>query len=242
MIGRLLTSVASTTVLVLLPVVARAVVDVSANMLRIVGQSASSESEAAKEVLALEDQMDALLRSNSAERTALWAEETTSTTTVLCLTRPGSPHVPPAQSSAAYAADNPFVGTWKLNLSKSRITSPDGIQPVPLVKSIVTYVLDENQVKVTDDDTFTDGHSIHMEWLGNFDGKDYPVTGDPTADTWSYKKLNDHTLILTTKRDGTILATRRVTVSADGKTRTLTGTRAEANGKKATVVAVYDKE
>jgi carboxymethylenebutenolidase len=153
-----------------------------------------------------------------------------------------TPIVPPAPSSAAYAADNPFVGTWKLNLTKSRISSPDGIRPLPLVKSIVTYKLVRNEVQIVDDDTFTDDHSIHMEWIGKFDGKDYPVTGDPNADSWSFEEIDGHTLGLTTKKNGKEIATRRVTVSADGKTRILTGTRADASGKTIAVTAVYEKE
>jgi predicted nucleic acid-binding protein len=145
-------------------------------------------------------------------------------------------------AAAANADDNPFMGTWKLNLLKSKILNQDGIRRVPLTKSTVTYELVRNQVKVTDDDTFTDGHSMHMEWIGKFDGKDYPVTGDPTADTWSYKKLNDHTLIFTTKKDGKIQAIRHMTVSADGKTRTSTGTRTDASGKTASVTAIYEKD
>ena len=91
------------------------------------------------------------------------------------------------------------------------------------------------------DDSFTDGHSVHMVWRGRFDGKDYPVASDPTAGSWSFKQIDSHTLILTTKKDGSVLATRRVTVSADGRTRTMTGTRTEKDGAKGSVTAVYER-
>ena len=39
-----------------------------------------------------------------------------------------------------------------------------------------------DSVKVTTDGTDRDGKPVHGEWTGKFDGKDYPVTGDPTTD------------------------------------------------------------
>ena len=62
------------------------------------------------------------------------------------------------------------------------------------------------------------------------------------ADTWSYNKLDEHTLVFTTKKNSEILATRRMTVSADGKTRTNTGARADANGKTTSITAIYEKQ
>ena len=147
-----------------------------------------------------------------------------------------------AQEAPTTGDDNPFMGTWKLNLVKSKIVGPEGARPLPITKSVVTFEPAGEQVKVIDDDTFADGHSIHMEWSGKLDGEDYPVTGDSNADTWSYKKINDRTLILTTKSDGKVQATREITVSADGKTRTVTGIRMDTNGRKASITAVYEKE
>lgn len=145
-------------------------------------------------------------------------------------------------SNSAAPPQNPFVGKWKLNLTKSKIAGPDGIRSVPLAKSIVTYEAIGDQMKISDDDTDTNGQSVHMEWTGKFDGKDYPVSGDASADSWSFEEIDDHTLVLTTKKDGKVMASRRATVSADGRTRTLTGTRTDGNGKIITVTAVYEKE
>jgi hypothetical protein len=46
-------------------------------------------------------------------------------------------------------------------------------------------------VKVTVDGTDGEGKALHSEWTGKYDGKDYPVTGDPISDARSYKKIND---------------------------------------------------
>jgi hypothetical protein len=91
------------------------------------------------------------------------------------------------------------------------------------------------------DGTDKDGKSTHNEWTGKFDGKDYPVTGDPTSDMRSYKKIDDHTLKITLKKDGKVTVTGRIVVSADGKSRTITTHEAGAEGKKLKNKVVYDK-
>ena len=54
------------------------------------------------------------------------------------------------------------------------------------------------------DGTDAEGKPTHNEWTGKFDGKDYPLTGDPSADTRSYKVVNDNTTDLTNKKDGKV--------------------------------------
>ena len=72
---------------------------------------------------------------------------------------------------------------------------------------------------VTTDGVDADGKPIHAEWKGKFNGKDYEVTGDPTADMRSYTKVNDQTLDMTAKKNGQVVATGRIVVTADGKSR-----------------------
>src|SRR5215471_3520260 len=76
-------------------------------------------------------------------------------------------------AAVCFAAD-PQMGTWKLNEAKSKF-SPG----VPKLHTVVYETAGDN-VKVTVDGTDKDGKSTHNEWTGKFDGKDYPVTGDPT--------------------------------------------------------------
>ena len=139
-------------------------------------------------------------------------------------------------AAVCYAADNPNMGTWKLNEAKSKIGAG------ATKNSTVVYEAAGDSTKVTVDGTNADGTPAHSEWTGKFDGKDYPVTGDPTADTRSYKQVNDHTLALTNKKGGKVVMTARIVVSADGKSRTVTGSGTNAEGKKVSSVSVYDKQ
>jgi hypothetical protein len=139
-----------------------------------------------------------------------------------------------AAGAFCLGADDPMLGTWKLNEAKSKIT------PGAPKNTTVVYAAAGDQIKVTVDGTDADGKSSHSEWTGKFDGKDYPVTGDATADMRSYKK-DGKDLELTNKKDGKVTATGKVVVSADGKTRTVTISWTDAKGAKMTSTAVYDK-
>jgi hypothetical protein len=135
-----------------------------------------------------------------------------------------------------FAADNPNMGTWKLNEAKSKI-------PAGMTKnSTVVYEAAGDDIKVTVDGTDAAGSASHNEWTGKFDGKDYPLTGDPSADTRAYKKIGARTLELINKKDGKVTTSGRIVVSADGKTRTVTVSGTDSNGKNFKMTSVYDKQ
>jgi hypothetical protein len=138
-------------------------------------------------------------------------------------------------AAVCFAAD-PQMGTWKLNEAKSKIGAGS-----PKLTTVV-YEAAGDSVKVTVDGTDSDGKQLHNEWTGKYDGKEYPVTGDPNTDTRSYKKVNDHTLAFTNKKGDKVTISGRGVVSADGKTRTVTITGTDSKGKKFTSTAVYDKQ
>ncbi len=133
-------------------------------------------------------------------------------------------------------ADDAAMGTWKLNESKSKFG------PNSTKNSKVVYEAAGDSVKVTVDGTDPSGGAMHNEWTGKFDGKDYPVTGEPNYDTRSYKKVNATTLSMTLKKGGKVVGTGKIVLSADGKSRTVTTNVTMPDGKKATTTAVYDKE
>jgi hypothetical protein len=140
-------------------------------------------------------------------------------------------------AGALYAAD-PMMGTWKLNQSKSKLTRGTAMN----TKVVYDDHLIRNKVTVTTDGVDAEGRPAHGEWKGKFNGKDYEVTGDPTADTRAYTKVNDQTLDMIGKKGGKVVTQGRIVVSADGKTRVVTLHGTTAKGKKFTNTAVYDKE
>lgn len=135
-----------------------------------------------------------------------------------------------------FAADDVNMGTWKLNEAKSKLAAG-------AAKNItVAYEAAGDSVKVTIDGVNAAGNPTHNEWTGKFDGKDYAVTGDPTSDTRSCKRINSHTLAFAVKKDGKTTMTGRIVVAADGKSRTVTASGTDAMGMKQTGTAFYDKQ
>ena len=131
--------------------------------------------------------------------------------------------------------NDPQIGTWKLNEAKSKFAGKAR-------NNTVVYEAAGDQIKVTVDGVDESGGAVHNEWTGKFDGKDYPVTGDAASDMRSYRMIDKHTLELTLKKGGKTIVTGRIVVSHDGKSRTVTTTATDAQGKKVTNVAVYDKQ
>ena len=133
-------------------------------------------------------------------------------------------------------AQDPHIGTWKLNEAKSKI-------PAGAMKNhTVVYEMVGDSVKVTVDGVDGSGAATHSEWTGKFDGKDYPVTGDPTGDTRAYRRVNARTLTFSNKKGGKVTLSGRIVISRDGKTRTVTTTATDDKGKKLTSTALYDKQ
>jgi hypothetical protein len=141
-----------------------------------------------------------------------------------------------ALAVTASAAD-PLSGTWKMNPGKSKYS------PGPAPKSTtVKVVVDENGVKVNAEGSNADGSMLHVQYDAKFDGKDYPVTGLPYADTVSVKRIDANTIESTMKKGGGVMMTVTATVSKNGKTRTATFKGKDADGHDVNNVVVYDKE
>jgi len=138
--------------------------------------------------------------------------------------------------AVSLAAADGFLGTWKLNEAKSKLA------PGTTKNSTVVYAAAGDSMKITIDGTGADGKPTHNEWTGKFDGKDYPVTGDPTSDTRSVTRVDDHTLHVVVKKGGKSTLTAHIVLSADGKTRTVTTTSTDAGGTKVTSTSIYDKQ
>ena len=117
--------------------------------------------------------------------------------------------------SIAEAADNQ-VGTWKLNVAKSKFS------PGPALKDgTLTMESQADGLKITNHFTDAEGKTLHVELSPKYDGKDYPMTGNPDADMISMKKIDDNTIETVSKKGGKSIFTVRSVVSKDGKTRTL---------------------
>src|ERR1043166_677713 len=139
-------------------------------------------------------------------------------------------------SAIVCAAQDPNLGTWKLNEAKSKI------QKGAAKNQTVIYEMSGDQVKVTVDGVDGDGNATHSEWTGKYDGKYYAVTGSPTSDMRSYRKLNKRTLSIREKKGSKVVTTGTITVATNGKSRIVSVNGTDAKGKRFHTTAVYDKQ
>lgn len=133
-------------------------------------------------------------------------------------------------------AQNPLMGTWKLNEAKSKLA------PGAPKNNTVVYEAVGDSVKVTIDGTDGAGNPTHSEWTGKLDGKSYPVTGDPTSDSRSVERRTTHKYGFTAKKGDKVTISGTIILSVNGKSRTVISTGTDAQGKKIKSEAVYDKQ
>ena len=129
------------------------------------------------------------------------------------------------------------VGTWKLNLAKSKYPQGQGPKSATIV-----YEAAGAGIKVTVDQVPATGPAIHFTYTANYDGKDVPLVGSPFGDTAARTRVNPTTTKTVNKKDGQILSTLTIVTSADGKTLTVTAAGKDATGQNIDSVSVYEKQ
>jgi hypothetical protein len=135
----------------------------------------------------------------------------------------------------AFAAD-PVVGTWTLNVAKSKFSTGAELTAGTRVYTEANglYTLDQKL-------TGADGKEMsnRVEYR---DGKEEKqATADP-ADTTLAKKINANTWNFDLKKDGKVVGHVHRVVSADGKTLTVHNTGMQLSGTKGEETLVFDKQ
>ena len=138
------------------------------------------------------------------------------------------------QTAADCFAANPYIGTWKFNDVKSKMRAE------VTRNSTITYAEQGDYIKVTMDGT-NSGKRIRGVWVGKFDGKAYPVKGNPYHDAEGMRLINGHTILIQGLKDRKVMWWGIITISKNGKTRTALLHSIDSHGKKQTVTKVYDK-
>jgi hypothetical protein len=138
--------------------------------------------------------------------------------------------------SMALAADN-WIGTWKMNVTKSKSS------PGPGAKSL-TLKFEATQAGITlsSDGVMGDGSVRKGSYTSKFDGKDVPWAGNPDADMAAPLRVDANNYTNTWKKGGKVTVNAKATVSADGKTLTVTQTGKNAKGEDVNSTAVYEKQ
>jgi len=140
--------------------------------------------------------------------------------------------------SAQSSQSDPRIGTWKLNVAKSKFDSAASRK-----SETRTYQMSDGAVMVHAETILGDGSKQDVSFNGTPDGKDHPYNATPAfyADTVSVRREGNG-FIGESKKDGKILFTTTDSFSADGKTMTLTTKGVNAKGQPVNSVRVYEKQ
>jgi hypothetical protein len=138
---------------------------------------------------------------------------------------------------AVSAQSDPAVGTWKLNVAKSKYV------PGPVPKSnVITITAAGSGYHVVAKGEDAAGKPTSIDYTATGDGKDSPVKGAPAYDTTSLKRVDANTTEQIRKKEGKMVQTATRKVSADGKTMTVTTRGKDESGRTLNTVAVYDRQ
>jgi hypothetical protein len=150
--------------------------------------------------------------------------------------------VPALAISASLAAQgqNAWIGTWKLNVAKSKY---DPANLAPKSQTVKQEAIAGGGMKSVADGIDAQGKPTHIEIVTMFDGKASEAKGAPDANTTRvYKRIDSQTFEYVASVGGKVTTTSRSVLSADGKTRTVTTTGKNAQGVTLNNVAVYDRQ
>jgi hypothetical protein len=136
------------------------------------------------------------------------------------------------------AQQNFTVGAWRLNVAKSKYVPG----PAPISETRLYEPYGAGGVKATFNRVEVGGSKLTIGYSALYDGKDYPYTGSPDADTIAMKLIDANTTEATLKMKGRVTLTTKAVISADGKTRTLTTTGTNAKGQKVNNIAVFERQ
>jgi hypothetical protein len=144
-----------------------------------------------------------------------------------------------ACASAAGAEDlKSIVGTWKLNLAKSKTEAWS-----PKSQTRVYEDWGGGLLHMRGEGTDAQGNPTMQEFVARTDGKEYPyvIRGAAAAYTLSLKRIDDRTIEFSQLEDGKKSYSGTLAIAADGKSFKLTF-KTDRKGEPSSAALVYDKQ
>jgi hypothetical protein len=132
-------------------------------------------------------------------------------------------------------AQNPNIGTWKMNPAKSKFSDS------PMRSYIIKVEAEGDGVKIVQHIIDANGKAVQRSWTAKYDGKDYPVTA-PDADAISFTRPDPNTTKYVMKKNGKEAWKGQAVVSKDGKVSIDTGGGVDENGKPFTYSVYTEKQ
>ena len=143
-------------------------------------------------------------------------------------------------SHAMTDADDPFSGTWVLNLSKSIF--PSQFSASILKNQVVHVVMDKSDIDITQETIFESDRPLNIHVKARFDGKDYLITGAPGKYSAAYRRVEKNIITAVLKSDGKAIVQETGVVSPDGKSFTIICFITDKTGNQTILIPVFEKK
>jgi hypothetical protein len=139
-----------------------------------------------------------------------------------------------ATVASVRAETDPRLGTWKLDVAKSKSTN--GLP----TSETRTYSAEGSAIMASTEGVNAQGKPISTHYEATADSKERP-TGAPGM-TLSIKQTGPGAYAGTTKKDGKVVSTNVAVISGGGKVFTFKTKGTDAEGKEFTSTTVYEKQ
>ena len=142
-----------------------------------------------------------------------------------------------SSSAQAQSADDPVLGTWRLNVERSTFTPGPGWR-----SQVRTYRATPDGVSVTWSGVDAGGETMQVSYTYAYDGRAYPMVGSASYDTLNAVRVDARTVRSEEKRAGVIVGIAVRTVSPDGRLLTITDEGTNRRGRPFSQVLVFDRQ
>lgn len=142
-------------------------------------------------------------------------------------------------SAAAWAQQNPLIGTWKTNAAKSTIH----LGPPTTSNTTTIEANGPNGIKYTSERTDPQGETVRLQYTATFDGRTYPyAAGGPGRDGVAIKQINSRTYQLSYKQNGETVQINYWVVAPDGRSMTTISSGLTRDGEVYSRTIVHDRQ
>jgi hypothetical protein len=136
------------------------------------------------------------------------------------------------------AADDPFVGTWVLDVASSQY--PSGTCPESMVIEMKSA---GTGIHYRSDTRYANGRILHSEYTADYNGNQALVTGAHGMMLPVFlRRINSHSVIASYTKSLQIVATSERVVSADGQRMTIATIATDPSGQQLTTISVFNKQ
>lgn len=123
---------------------------------------------------------------------------------------------------------------WRLNKSRSNI-------PAITKSQILTIQLDGDSVTMHDEIVNDQDQTLVISLSGKLDGKDYPVSGTPFADTVSFQRTSPRVIEGIAKKDGQVRVRETAVLSESGESVCVTYLSYDDQGHTTEYVGYFER-